>query len=505
MVDHFVPVGAPPPPRPAIIHLKRFLILFSSLPGSVLKLHQKQQTNNQPINQSITVISASFFSPFFLVFLSQLEGEERQRGAPVKKKKNNTKHIRTKPNSSHTLFFQSDVLLPIPSSFPWRPPPPIHTKPFVSAAPVSFKRQVIQQQNHHHHNKSTLNYTAWNSLAVSTPLFLSSVYLLPHVCPTLYFPPPPHTHIRLLLFPVSFFYFASSSIQQRESKHQRVILIALGSLFFIDVIHTQTKANPLHNREQQTGRVIHPFPFCMLDMEMLRRTTLPPSLIFSRACSTLSTRCGESCPIPSRHNYGTRWGSSHHPPLLLSPAQVLPAPLICPILRCSFAIAETHSTPQTCSSSSSSSWKPKSGAGCWLKPSPVLRKAHITSFNPWKSRPGGLHSRHSRPQMVHPHYFKHKYRRANPDDPTRLLPASHVLLKRCPLCQRTSFIPLAERDYFHTCCEGEGVMKLVTNMRTVMNRELTLRTALRQWDVENEQPWSKPHRPKPKGRSKLKK
>lgn len=134
------------------------------------------------------------------------------------------------------------------------------------------------------------------------------------------------------------------------------------------------------------------------------------------------------------------------------------------------------------------------------------RKRRLTAFNPWKKRPGGGigGQLHGRPQMVHPHHFRHAYRRQNPDDPTRLLSPHHVLLKRCPLCKRTKYVPLSEKDYFHTCCEGQ-VMRLWTNMRNVMNSEHKLIQAVRQWDVENERPWSNPHRPKPKGRSKLKK
>lgn len=134
---------------------------------------------------------------------------------------------------------------------------------------------------------------------------------------------------------------------------------------------------------------------------------------------------------------------------------------------------------------------------------PPRRPARVTAFNPWKQRPSGL-ARHGRPQMVHPHYFHHGYKRANPDDPTRLLPASHVLLKRCRLCQRTRFVPLAQKDFFHTCCEGEP-MRLLGNMKTVQNAEHKLLQAVRQWDVNEERPHSRPHRPKPKGRSKLKK
>lgn len=134
------------------------------------------------------------------------------------------------------------------------------------------------------------------------------------------------------------------------------------------------------------------------------------------------------------------------------------------------------------------------------------RKMRLTAFNPWKKRPGGgLGGQlHGRPQMVHPQHFRHAYRRQNPDDPTRLLSPNHVLLKRCPLCKRTKYIPLKEKDYFHTCCEGQA-MRLWTNMRNVMNSEHKLIQAVRQWDVESERPWSNPHRPKPKGRSKLKK
>lgn len=141
-----------------------------------------------------------------------------------------------------------------------------------------------------------------------------------------------------------------------------------------------------------------------------------------------------------------------------------------------------------------------------LLPHSPRKPVRITAFNPWKKRPGGglAGQLHGRPQMVHPHYFRHGYRRENPDDPTRLLSPNHVLLKRCPLCKRTKYIPLAEKDYYHTCCEGK-VMRLWTTMRTVMNSEHKLIQAVRQWDVENERPWSNTHRPKPKGRSKLKK
>lgn len=134
------------------------------------------------------------------------------------------------------------------------------------------------------------------------------------------------------------------------------------------------------------------------------------------------------------------------------------------------------------------------------------KPVRVTAFNPWKKRPGGglAGQLHGRPQMIHPHYFRNGYRQANPDDPSRLLSPNHVLLKRCPVCKRTKYTPLSQKDYYHTCCEGQ-VMRLWTTMRTVMNSEHKLLQAVRQWDVENERPWSNAHRPKPKGRSKLKK
>lgn len=133
----------------------------------------------------------------------------------------------------------------------------------------------------------------------------------------------------------------------------------------------------------------------------------------------------------------------------------------------------------------------------------VLLKARLTAFNPWKRRPSGLQL-NGRPQMVDPGYFRGEYRRKNPDDPTRLLKPNHVLLKRCPACKRTQFVHIKDRDTFHTCCEGVP-MKVYTTMRSVMDAERKLTTLTRQWDVENERPWSNPHRPRPKGRSKLRK
>ncbi|KAG5511368.1 hypothetical protein JKF63_07331 [Porcisia hertigi] len=133
----------------------------------------------------------------------------------------------------------------------------------------------------------------------------------------------------------------------------------------------------------------------------------------------------------------------------------------------------------------------------------ALLRTRLTAFNPWKLRPGGLEL-NGRPQMVNPSYFRGKYKQQNPDDPSRLLKPSHVLLKRCPACKRTKFVQIKDKDTFHTCCEGVP-MKLYSNMKTVMNIEQKVRTLVRQWDVENERPWNNPHRPRPKGRSKLKK
>lgn len=165
-------------------------------------------------------------------------------------------------------------------------------------------------------------------------------------------------------------------------------------------------------------------------------------------------------------------------------------------------------------SSFSSSYAPSSSSSFLFHPCRVLRqqqqrhtvgkKKKLVTFHPWKRRPGGL-ALHSRPQMVQPHYFRHGYRSHNPDDPTRLLKPSHVILKRCPECRRTRFVLLHERDHFHYCCENRVLMKEVSNMKKVMNREHRLTQMLRQWDVEGERPWDNPHRPKPKGRSKLKK
>ncbi|CAJ1016541.1 hypothetical protein Q4I32_000999 [Leishmania shawi] len=138
-----------------------------------------------------------------------------------------------------------------------------------------------------------------------------------------------------------------------------------------------------------------------------------------------------------------------------------------------------------------------------LKFGGALLRARLTAFNPWKRRPAGLQL-NGRPQMVSPSYFRGKYRQENPDDPCRLLKPSHVLLKRCPACKRTMFVHIKNKDTFYTCCEGVP-MKVYSDMKTVMNIEHKLITFTRQWDVENERPWSNPHRPRPKGRSKLKK
>ncbi|RNF18084.1 hypothetical protein TcG_05113 [Trypanosoma cruzi] len=133
----------------------------------------------------------------------------------------------------------------------------------------------------------------------------------------------------------------------------------------------------------------------------------------------------------------------------------------------------------------------------------IYYRARIIAFNPWKSRPAGLNL-NGRPQMVNPRYFKGAYRRQNPDDPTRLLRIRHVLLKRCRLCKRTLFVPLSQKDHFHTCCEGVP-MKVYANMETVMNSEYKLLAHSRQWDVESDRPWCNSHKPRPKGRSKFKK
>lgn len=138
-----------------------------------------------------------------------------------------------------------------------------------------------------------------------------------------------------------------------------------------------------------------------------------------------------------------------------------------------------------------------------LKCDRLLLKARLTALNPWKQRPGGLQL-HGRPQMVNPSYFRGGYRQRNPDDPSRLLKPSHVLLKRCPVCKRTKFVSLSTKDHFHTCCEGT-VMRMYSDMKSVMGVEHKLIHLTRQWDFENEKPWCNPHRPRPKGRSKLKK
>ncbi|EPY30052.1 hypothetical protein STCU_01002 [Strigomonas culicis] len=138
-----------------------------------------------------------------------------------------------------------------------------------------------------------------------------------------------------------------------------------------------------------------------------------------------------------------------------------------------------------------------------LRFSRVVLKYKVNAFNPWKRRPGGLNL-YGRPQMVNPAHFRGEHKRKNPDDPTQLLKTSHIILKRCRVCKRTQFVPLAEKDFYHTCCEGQ-TMKFYADMRTVLNSEQKLLAATRQWDFENDRPWSNPHRPRPKGRSKLKK
>jgi hypothetical protein len=138
-----------------------------------------------------------------------------------------------------------------------------------------------------------------------------------------------------------------------------------------------------------------------------------------------------------------------------------------------------------------------------LRLSLLLRKARIQAFSPWKRRPSGL-VRNSNPEFVHPGAFRRQHGRLNPEDTTRLIKPSHMLVKHCSSCNRTKLIPLQERDYFHTCCEGR-VMKIKTTMQGIMDKARNMETLHRQWDIENDRAWSNATRPRPKGRSKFKK
>jgi hypothetical protein len=126
----------------------------------------------------------------------------------------------------------------------------------------------------------------------------------------------------------------------------------------------------------------------------------------------------------------------------------------------------------------------------------------LSTFTPWKRRPSGL-TRNATPQFVHVGRFK-TYKRQNPDDPTRLLNSSHVLVATCPLCNRSRFIPSSKKNYFFTCCEGVA-LKPRGNMRDSLNKAATLEDNDRKWDFEHSRPRCNPHRPRPKGRSKFKK
>lgn len=136
-----------------------------------------------------------------------------------------------------------------------------------------------------------------------------------------------------------------------------------------------------------------------------------------------------------------------------------------------------------------------------LRLSLTLHKARIHAFSPWKRRPSGL-VRNSNPEFVHPGAFRKRHSLLNPDDPTRLIKPSHMLVKLCASCNRTKLVPLHERDYYHTCCEGK-VMKIKTSMQGVMDKAHQMQTLHRQWDIENNRAWSNATKPRPKGRSKF--
>lgn len=147
--------------------------------------------------------------------------------------------------------------------------------------------------------------------------------------------------------------------------------------------------------------------------------------------------------------------------------------------------------------------------GAFFRPTPMLLGSRLTGVPFWRRRPESLF-RAGAPQTVSRHFLYSKFRRmSEPDDPTRTMPMSSVVLMRCPNCKRVKAVNSDRAGYFHSCCEIHE-MQLCTDLhpkqpslKRAMHLHGRLTNAVRKWDFAKSRPKSNPHKPHNRSHSKL--
>ena len=124
----------------------------------------------------------------------------------------------------------------------------------------------------------------------------------------------------------------------------------------------------------------------------------------------------------------------------------------------------------------------------------LAAKQFIIGLQPFKPRPSGLHSQPA------PDYQSPYRRSVDPSDPSRSSPLRHTIFKRCTYCGRARAVPLDQKHHFHRCC-GHDDMSLIGTLADARERPEKARRATRQWDFDRNEPLSKSHMGRPKGRS----
>jgi ribosomal protein L37AE/L43A len=130
-----------------------------------------------------------------------------------------------------------------------------------------------------------------------------------------------------------------------------------------------------------------------------------------------------------------------------------------------------------------------------------VSSSRLTGYSPYRNRPKRLLKGSAEGHFVNAKYARSGKRRL--DDPTPVVPSSHVKLLRCPHCRRVRHIHIREADHFWTCCEGVQMIDTRQTLRSAQQTHIKLQKLARQYDFAEMKPRSNLHKPASRARSKM--
>jgi hypothetical protein len=99
--------------------------------------------------------------------------------------------------------------------------------------------------------------------------------------------------------------------------------------------------------------------------------------------------------------------------------------------------------------------------------------------------------------------YAHSKHRVRFEDPSPVVPASHVVIKQCVRCNRVQHVHISELEHFHTCCEGLEMRYTRHSLKSAQVLKNRLERMVRQYDFDKMEPRSKLKKPASKARSKF--